>query len=98
MTWLGAEFWVALSVFVNISVTAMICFRIIQTRKRLEKVLDPSYLVKYTGAVSILIESALPFSVFGIVSAAFYTNGHLAMLPAANAIVGAWYCLSVCQF
>ena len=92
-----ATVWVLLSVFVNVSVTSLICLRIIRTRSQLESlnVLESRHLAKYTGVMAILIESALPFSVCGVVAAPFFINANVMMVYAAPAVMTLWFCLSV---
>jgi hypothetical protein len=51
-------------------VTSLISFHLLTARRRLSKVLPGKDLDLYTGVVAILIESALPLSVFGVVYAA----------------------------
>jgi hypothetical protein len=60
---------VFLTVLTNIMVTSLISFHLLTARRRLSEVLGKD-LDLYTGVVAILIESALPLSVFGVVYAA----------------------------
>ncbi|KAF9479329.1 hypothetical protein BDN70DRAFT_906328 [Pholiota conissans] len=64
--------WAALSVSLNIIVTAMIIVRLLQARQQLKRSLPPEALQMYTGVSAILIESALPFSILGIAFAITY--------------------------
>lgn len=47
----------------------MIAFSLIRARRRFSEALSSSHLQLYTGRVAILIESALPLSLFGIFDA-----------------------------
>ncbi|RXW16363.1 hypothetical protein EST38_g9491 [Candolleomyces aberdarensis] len=58
-----------LTVSTNLIVTGMISVHLIRARRSLSKVLPSSQLTLYTGVVAILVESALPLSVFGLVYA-----------------------------
>ena len=58
--------WVSLSVGVNIIVTAMICFRLMQMRARMREALSPEMARTYTNVAAILIESAAPLSILGV--------------------------------
>ena len=58
-----------LTVSTNIIVTSLIAFRLLRARRSLAKVLPSADLRLYTGVVAILIESALPLTVFGIIAA-----------------------------
>jgi hypothetical protein len=59
-----------LTVATNLMVTASILFFLLSERLRLSRVFTPKQLGLYTGVVSMLIESALPLTVFGIMYAA----------------------------
>ncbi|KAI0319584.1 hypothetical protein OF83DRAFT_1054702 [Amylostereum chailletii] len=64
--------WTALSVALNIVVTCLITYRILRARRALRETLSPESLRVFTGVIAILIESALPFSVLGIVFTVTY--------------------------
>ncbi|KJA21766.1 hypothetical protein HYPSUDRAFT_41610 [Hypholoma sublateritium FD-334 SS-4] len=70
--------WVSLSVSFNILVTALICGRVFASYLALKRMGLGSVARERWGLVAILIESSLPFSVFGIVCASLYS------LPTAN--------------
>jgi hypothetical protein len=59
-----------LTVSTNILVTAFIAFRLIRARKSLAKLMPSADARLYTGVLAILVESAAPLTLFGIVSAA----------------------------
>ncbi|KAH6908854.1 hypothetical protein BKA70DRAFT_1279011 [Coprinopsis sp. MPI-PUGE-AT-0042] len=57
------------SVSVNLVATGLICFRLLSFKKRVEKALGEYRLkseVPYLGISAILIESALPYTIFGL--------------------------------
>ena len=59
--------WVALTVSLNIIVTSMICFRLLQMRALLRQVHGPETSSRmYTNLAAMLVESAAPFSIIGI--------------------------------
>jgi hypothetical protein len=58
--------WFALSLCLNIIVTSMICFRILRVRALTRATLSPEVSKMYTSIATILIESAVPFSILGI--------------------------------
>lgn len=61
-----------LTVSTNIIVTSLIIFHLIRARRSLSKVLPSTETAHlYTGIVAILIESAFPLCVLGIIAAAF---------------------------
>ncbi|KAG2010595.1 hypothetical protein CC2G_013408 [Coprinopsis cinerea AmutBmut pab1-1] len=62
--------WIFLSISVNCVVTALISFRLLRIRRQLATVLSPQDLHVYVGIVAILVESALPLSLAGIMFAA----------------------------
>ncbi|EAU86356.2 hypothetical protein CC1G_05350 [Coprinopsis cinerea okayama7 len=59
----------ALTVTTNLIVTILITFRILRTRRMIARLLPNIDTRVYTGVMAILIESALPLSVFGILAA-----------------------------
>ena len=65
--------WVSLSVSFNILVTALICGRVFASYLALKRAGLGSVARERWSLVAILIESSLPFSVFGIVFAAVYS-------------------------
>ncbi|KAJ2924786.1 hypothetical protein H1R20_g12306, partial [Candolleomyces eurysporus] len=61
-----------LTVSTNIIVTSLIIFHLIRARRNLAKILPLTETARlYTGVVAILIESAFPLCVLGIIAAAF---------------------------
>ena len=58
-----------LTVSTNVIVTSMISFHLIRARRGLSKVLPSRDLKLYTGVVALLLESALPLAIFGIMYA-----------------------------
>jgi hypothetical protein len=59
-----------LSISTTLIVTVMISIYLIHTRRSLSGVLPSRNLQLYTGIVAILVEAALPLSVFGLLLAA----------------------------
>ncbi|KAJ2935475.1 hypothetical protein H1R20_g1623, partial [Candolleomyces eurysporus] len=70
-----------LTVSTNIIVTTLITIRLSRARRTLSKLLPSRNMQLYTGVVAILIESALPLSIFGIVAAVLM---QLAVVPRPN--------------
>ena len=58
--------WFSMSVGLNVIVTTMICFRILRIRALIRDVISPEMSSIYTGIATMLIESALAFSILGI--------------------------------
>jgi hypothetical protein len=58
-----------LTVSTNFVVTSLITFRLLRARRALAKVLPSADMRVYTGVIAILIESAAPLAVCGIVAA-----------------------------
>ncbi|KAJ2936544.1 hypothetical protein H1R20_g548, partial [Candolleomyces eurysporus] len=76
----------------NVMVTALISGYLIHARRNLSQLLPSNDMRLYTGVVAILIESALPLSIFGIIYASI---GVVAELPeptsAASSFTVAYY-------
>ncbi|KAJ2913769.1 hypothetical protein MD484_g6656, partial [Candolleomyces efflorescens] len=69
---IGARFFTAatfLTVSTNIIVTGLITFRLLHARKTLAALLPSSDVRLYTGVIAILIESATPLTICGIIQA-----------------------------
>lgn len=76
--------WISLSVALNVTLTALICVRILQARRRVQGCLEQEELKVYTSVMAILIESALPFSILGIIFAVAYSKGWSLSAAMAN--------------
>jgi hypothetical protein len=86
--------WFLLSVAVNVLVTALISSKIVREQKRLGRVLDTHRVRVYTDVVAILIESALPFTVLGIVAGVMHAVGYLNP-DLSDALIEAWFAFCV---
>lgn len=64
--------WVALAVAFNVVVTSLICGRIIVAHMSIKRLGVTDHAAERWGIIAILIESALPFSVAGIVHAVLF--------------------------
>ncbi|KAJ2915205.1 hypothetical protein MD484_g5199, partial [Candolleomyces efflorescens] len=60
-----------LTVSTNIIVTSLITFRLVRARRALVKILPAADVHVYTGVIAILVESAAPLAIFGIIAAIF---------------------------
>ena len=61
--------WIYLSVGVNFLVTALITFRLLRLRRQMAQFMPVSELRVYLGVVAILVESAVPLTLTGLVFA-----------------------------
>jgi len=64
--------WTALTVSLNVLLTAVITYRILRLRTKLSQSGQYETFSIYTGFAAIFVESALPFSILGIVYAVTY--------------------------
>ncbi|KAI0697361.1 hypothetical protein BC835DRAFT_770083 [Cytidiella melzeri] len=67
----------ALTISLNILVTALICYRLLSLSRLIRDTMGNDNAKIYTGVASIMIESALPYSLFGIVFLVPYARGDL---------------------
>ncbi|KAJ7510315.1 hypothetical protein B0H11DRAFT_1183637 [Mycena galericulata] len=81
--------WLVLTIVFNIMVTAMICGRLLSMHAKGKRVLGAETSKKYTGLLAILVESALPFTVLGIVYLATYIRD----VPESLALADIWGCV-----
>ncbi|KAJ2923186.1 hypothetical protein H1R20_g13909, partial [Candolleomyces eurysporus] len=79
--------WFFLSVAVNLLITASISYNLIKTQRRLASALGEHRVRVYTDIVAILVESALPFSVQGIVAGVAKAIGY----DGSDALNEAWF-------
>ncbi len=69
--------WVTLTVALNAIVTTLIIIRILKVRYQLKAALGhtevlPDTVRMYTGILALLVESVLPYSLFGVIFAITY--------------------------
>ncbi|KAJ2921030.1 hypothetical protein H1R20_g16063, partial [Candolleomyces eurysporus] len=69
----------ALTVTTNVIITTLISVRLLRARRTLSKLLPSTDMHLYTGIVAILIESALPLTLFGILAAVMQQLGDSAV-------------------
>ncbi|KAI0340440.1 hypothetical protein BDW22DRAFT_1309572, partial [Trametopsis cervina] len=67
----------SLTIGLNIVVTALICARLLSLSRVIRESMGPENARIYTGVASIMIESALPYSLMGIVFLVPYARGQL---------------------
>jgi hypothetical protein len=53
----------------NVVVTSLITFHLLCARRALAKVLPLADMQVYTGVIAILVESAAPLTIFGVIAA-----------------------------
>ncbi|KAJ2933714.1 hypothetical protein H1R20_g3385, partial [Candolleomyces eurysporus] len=88
--------WFILSVAVNALVTSLICFKLLRAQGRLRGVLNDETVQVYTSVVAILVESALPFTVLGVVAGVINALGY----QVSSAFDEAWFafCVRILRF
>lgn len=77
----------------NIIVTLLICGRILALRNRVRAVLGVEHAKTYTNIVSIMVESAAPFTILGIAYVVSYARNS----PTSFAFVQVWGDFCVCR-
>ncbi|THU91641.1 hypothetical protein K435DRAFT_727002 [Dendrothele bispora CBS 962.96] len=78
--------YVSLTISMNIIVTALICIRLLALRKQVMDLLGPEHTKMYTSVVSMMVESALPFTTLGIA----YVISYAKHSPTSIAFVQVW--------
>lgn len=76
--------WVALAVTFNVIVTSLICGRILTAYFSMKRNGVNVSATERWGVIAILIESSLPFSVFGVIFAALDGAGNQTVLAFAD--------------
>ncbi|KAJ2936629.1 hypothetical protein H1R20_g454, partial [Candolleomyces eurysporus] len=87
-----------LTILTNIMVTGLIVFHLSYARKKLQKLFPSRDLQLYTGIVAILIESALPLTIFGIIYAIMTTVGIPKTTEPISQFLIAYYAISTLFF
>ncbi|KAJ7462821.1 hypothetical protein B0H11DRAFT_1735164 [Mycena galericulata] len=77
-------FWLTISL--NIITTSLICGRLLCVRNRVRAILGEQHCHTYTGVVAVLLESALPFTVLGIIYVISYARNS----PYSFALLQIW--------
>ncbi|KAH9485865.1 hypothetical protein JR316_0002780 [Psilocybe cubensis] len=85
--------WISLTSGLNFIVTGLIVYRILAFSRRARGTLPDEAHKVYTGAASILVESALPFSILGIIFAVYTSKGQAPQV-ALGFIWGTFFALS----
>ncbi|KAJ2936650.1 hypothetical protein H1R20_g465, partial [Candolleomyces eurysporus] len=85
-----------LTVSTNILATGLISFYLLRARYRLSYIFPPKELQLYTGVVAMLVESALPLSIVGIIYGALALAGVPKTHP--EKFLVAWYTVSALFF
>ncbi|KAA1476441.1 hypothetical protein DENSPDRAFT_861195 [Dentipellis sp. KUC8613] len=80
--------WASLSVAVNAVVTLLICTRLLHARRFMDEIMPDGSADLYTSVVAILVESALPVTIIGIVYVVV-DGKNLDVAPAFSFIWGA---------
>ncbi|KAJ7650703.1 hypothetical protein FB45DRAFT_888553 [Roridomyces roridus] len=85
--------WLVLTLVFNVVTTSMISFRLFLVSRTMRSVLSKERAQLYTGVIAILVESALPFTLLGIVYVVLYIRSDPESLALAD-IWGAFVALS----
>jgi len=67
--------WLALTCSLNALVTCLIAGRILYLSRTVRQVLPREVTTAYAGVVAVLVESALPFTILGIIFAVLLGKG-----------------------
>jgi len=67
----------SITIGLNILVTGAICYRLLSISSAVKRTMGAENAKVYTGVMSILVESALPYSLFGIIFLVPYARGSL---------------------
>ncbi|KAL0578483.1 hypothetical protein V5O48_003532 [Marasmius crinis-equi] len=78
--------YIALTISLNIIVTLLICGRLITVKNQMLNALGPQHAKMYTSIIAIMVESAAPFTVLGIIYVITYARHS----PTSIAFVQVW--------
>ncbi|KAF9557470.1 hypothetical protein CPC08DRAFT_710364 [Agrocybe pediades] len=78
--------WISLTVAFNVIVTIMISWRLVSAHYEMNGTLPEEYVATYTGVTAIVVESALPLAISGIIFVVLYSKNH----PTTSIWAGIW--------
>ncbi|KAG7443415.1 uncharacterized protein BT62DRAFT_935031 [Guyanagaster necrorhizus] len=78
--------WICLTVGFNVIVTALICYRLLSFHKASRETLPSELTNTYTGISAMMLESAAPFTISGIV----YVIAFAVKSPSQQVFAGIW--------
>lgn len=78
--------WISLTCGLNAMITVLIAGRIMYLSRAVSEILPPESIRQYTNIVAILVESALPFTLLGIVFAITLGKN----IPESSALSDIW--------
>ncbi|KAF9269953.1 hypothetical protein L218DRAFT_4101 [Marasmius fiardii PR-910] len=88
--------YIALTISNNVIVTSLICGRLITVKSRMRTAIGPDHAKMYTSVIAIMVESAAPFTILGVIYAITYARHS----PTSIAFVQLWgdFCALSPQF
>lgn len=87
--------WIYLSVSVTFLVTCLISIRLLRLRKEVSDILPAANLRVYLGVIAILVESALPLTLCGLVFAILTQPKNVAERIPNGIFLTLWFSLNV---
>ena len=81
---LSLAYW-SVSVFLNTTLTSMICYRVMRHGKTVQKHLGNEYASPYFAVIALIVESVLPYTLSGI--------AFLVALGVGSPTSTAWICV-----
>lgn len=78
--------WIAISASFTLLVTSLIVSRILFVRWQMREIMEASAVKMYMGVVAVLVESALPLAIIGVIFAVLLGKG----VPGAIIVSGIW--------
>ncbi|KAL0071713.1 hypothetical protein AAF712_000635 [Marasmius tenuissimus] len=78
--------YTALTISMNIIVTLLICGRLVAVKNKIQHTLGPHHARMYTSVIAIMVESAAPFTILGIIYVITYARHS----PTSIAFVQVW--------
>lgn len=91
--------WIFLSIGVNVIVTGLVAYRLLKIRRQMATALAARDLKIYLGIVGILVESALPLTISGLVFAITFApdlSANTGVGIARSVALSVWFSLTVC--
>lgn len=87
----------SLTISLNIIVTALICLRLLSLSRVIRETMGEAHAKTYTSVAAIMVESAAPYSLFGIAFLIPYARGSLISIAFGQVWAKITVCTTICS-
>ena len=88
-------YWIPIAAFANLMLSILIGVRLIHHKKRYRETLGESQTNNFAGTFAFVIDTTLPYAIFGVVAGIFAVVPSLKHKAGVYTIETIWQCLGV---